>query len=207
MTKDEFFARVMADANSRIFHGELNSSALKALCIVEIRARLRDLTAMLPKDHETLNGTLSEITAALEQCEGLLAEDRGAHDYHCAQLRQSLKTNLEGLNVVEQKCERHPINDPAVRQQVLSMTGGVCTYCAVPLTDGQPVEGQSTKLFVEHVVPSSKGGPDNIVNYVPSCGSCNSAKGDRHVLHFVRKVMLTRGATVIPIKTASEGDR
>jgi len=99
----------------------------------------------------------------------------------------------------------HAINDPVVRQQVLALTGGKCTYCEATLSEA-PVEGQSVKLFVEHVIPSSKGGPNHLVNYVPSCGSCNSAKGDRHVLHFVRKVQPIRmeKSNVVPIVEAAE---
>lgn len=101
--------------------------------------------------------------------------------------------------------EDHHLTDPEVRRQVLAMTSGKCTYCEIPVSDA-PVPGVSVKMFVEHVVPASKGGPNNIANYVPSCGSCNSAKGDRHVLHFVRKVQpyRERAAVVVPITEAAE---
>lgn len=101
--------------------------------------------------------------------------------------------------------ENHQLTDPEVRRQVLAMTDGRCTYCATAVSDA-PIEGQSVKMFVEHVVPASKGGPNHLVNYVPSCGSCNSAKGDRHVLHFVRNVQPRRQeqATVVSIVRVAE---
>lgn len=99
-------------------------------------------------------------------------------------LRRALMETVNAARQTVCAAQNHSLGDPEVRRQVLAMTDGKCTYCACAVSD-EPVEGQSVKLFVEHVVPSSKGGPNNLVNYVPSCGSCNSAKGDRHVLHFV----------------------
>lgn len=146
--------------------------------------------------HELVAVALSDLNKILSKIRVRIQQNRTDAQQHI----------LKGITAFAERCEvkakppapvaEHPINDPAVRKQVLAMTGGVCTYCAASLTDGQPVEGQSTKLYVEHVVPSSKGGPDHLCNYVPSCGSCNSAKGDRHVLHFVRKVQPQRTQTV-----------
>lgn len=43
----------------------------------------------------------------------------------------------------------------------------VCAYCDKPGT-----------LHRDHVVPRSRGGPDNATNIVMACQSCNSSKGD-----------------------------
>ena len=34
-------------------------------------------------------------------------------------------------------------------------------------------------MHVDHVVPSSKGGPDHLSNYQPLCSPCNTSKGNR----------------------------
>lgn len=82
----------------------------------------------------------------------------------------------------------HPINDPAVRASVWALTNGKCTYCdGVIYRDGQAPSIEQ-RFVVEHVVPTSMGGPDNLANYVPACMSCNSSKGDRHVLTLIRKM-------------------
>jgi hypothetical protein len=44
-----------------------------------------------------------------------------------------------------------------------------CTYCQKPSND----------LHRDHVVPRSRGGPDNAFNIVMACQSCNSAKADQ----------------------------
>jgi hypothetical protein len=45
-----------------------------------------------------------------------------------------------------------------------------CHYCREFFFFGQ--------LTKDHVVPKSKGGRDIVENIVPSCGTCNQAKGD-----------------------------
>lgn len=78
----------------------------------------------------------------------------------------------------------HALNDPAVRQKVRALTDGRCSYCDCDLPDN---------WHIDHVVPKSAGGPDNIANYVPSCPSCNISKNGNHVLDFIKK---SRGKVV-----------
>ena len=39
--------------------------------------------------------------------------------------------------------------------------------------------GAPDSMHVDHVVPSSKGGPDHLSNYQPLCSPCNTSKGNR----------------------------
>jgi 5-methylcytosine-specific restriction endonuclease McrA len=39
--------------------------------------------------------------------------------------------------------------------------------------------GQRATLTKDHVIPRSRGGPDNLANLQPLCRACNQAKGDR----------------------------
>lgn len=39
-------------------------------------------------------------------------------------------------------------------------------------------------MTVDHIVPQSKGGKDNLENTIPSCQLCNNQKGDRSVEEF-----------------------
>lgn len=101
------------------------------------------------------------------------------------------EANAVAGRVVEVDVETHKQNDPEVRQAVLDITGGKCAYCGCEL---QSERNGSDNFVVEHVVPKSKGGPDNIVNFVPSCRGCNNAKSDRHVYHFISNVLPYRMA-------------
>lgn len=94
----------------------------------------------------------------------------------------------------------HTLSDPSVREAVWSLTGGKCTYCGCQLSkswreDRANPESVSA-LYIEHVVPRSAGGPDNLANYVPSCHGCNTSKGSRHVLEFIQARLPVRLAVV-----------
>lgn len=96
--------------------------------------------------------------------------------------------------------EVHSLTDPAVREAVWSLTGGKCTYCGCQLSkswreDRANPESVSA-LYIEHVVPRSAGGPDNLANYVPSCHGCNTSKGSRHVMEFIQARLPVRLAVV-----------
>lgn len=90
----------------------------------------------------------------------------------------------------------HNLSDPSVRQQVRALTNGHCTYCDDVLPDN---------WHIDHVVPKSAGGPDNLANYVPACPSCNISKNGKHVLGFIKKSLGKSSATVLPFPPADPG--
>lgn len=210
MTKDKYIKQAVHTISSNILHSRLQMTAHAALSVVSLRKRFRDLVALLPEDEGSIRFALDEIKEALEEVEETLADERSVFSMSHTHAQYAVKTGLDELLAATVEAalagkEEHALSDAEVRRQVLAMTDGRCTYCATIVSD-TPVDGQSVKLFVEHVVPASKGGPNHLVNYVPSCGSCNSAKGDRHVLHFVRNVQPRRQeqSTVVSIVRAAE---
>ncbi|WP_143616952.1 HNH endonuclease [Streptomyces alkaliphilus] len=50
---------------------------------------------------------------------------------------------------------------------VLSANGGKCVYC----------DGRAETM--DHVIPWSRGGPDDHYNLVPACDKCNDSKNDK----------------------------
>lgn len=130
----------------------------------------------LPKIYEAHNQVVNDLNAN----HAAAVEDINDLQLKIISLQQEL---------ARKNCEVHPISSPATREAVFDLTNGVCTYCNVPLT---PLGTNPNSFCVEHVVPKSKGGPDNLSNYVPSCCACNSAKRDRHVIDFVRSVLPKR---------------
>jgi 5-methylcytosine-specific restriction endonuclease McrA len=69
----------------------------------------------------------------------------------------------------------HDKKDSRVRKGVLVKFGGKCAYCGDPLT--------LKTLQIDHVEPLRRGekdrlkrGPNNFLNYFPSCQSCNCSK-------------------------------
>lgn len=98
--------------------------------------------------------------------------------------------------VTQASKQEHSLNDPTVRKQVYNLTGGKCAYCDTQLVESG---GEQDQFCVEHVVPASLGGPNHLVNYVPSCRSCNNSKGDRHVLYFIRNSFVLRNRAPAPV--------
>lgn len=67
------------------------------------------------------------------------------------------------------------------RRSIFWRGEGKCHYCRTPLQlDGQ--------WHAEHQIPLALGGDDAPLNLVPSCVKCNSRKGPRTALEFVRNV-------------------
>lgn len=57
------------------------------------------------------------------------------------------------------------------KKGVLARDQHTCQYCMDP----QP----PTKLTLDHIIPSSRGGPSTWENLVAACFTCNNRKGDR----------------------------
>jgi 5-methylcytosine-specific restriction endonuclease McrA len=54
------------------------------------------------------------------------------------------------------------------------LRGESCTYC-----------GKMTKLTVDHFVPVSKGGNNDINNLIPCCPPCNSSKNAHNPIQWI----------------------
>jgi hypothetical protein len=85
---------------------------------------------------------------------------------------------LEEIKVTEKSYQVANKSEAVVRKMVRDLTDGKCTYCDAELGDD---------WHVDHVVPVSQGGPDNLANYVPACPSCNISKNGHHVLTFIKR--------------------
>lgn len=75
--------------------------------------------------------------------------------------------------------EREPI-DKHVREECFHKFGGHCAYCGWQL--------KKKGFHVDHVVPFSAGGPDDIVNFFPACKHCNILKNASNLEQF-RKII------------------
>lgn len=60
-----------------------------------------------------------------------------------------------------------------LRQQVVEMYGRTCHLCH------QPILGT---VSIDHVIPRSKGGSDDIRNLRPACLACNVKRGTKPTL-------------------------
>lgn len=65
--------------------------------------------------------------------------------------------------------KRKPIS-PSLRFDVLEKDNFTCQYCGAKATD------ENVLLEIDHIVPVSKGGDNNIENLITSCKKCNIGK-------------------------------
>lgn len=70
-----------------------------------------------------------------------------------------------------------------IREEIFNMYNGNCFYCDIELNNNN--DSKNDDFEVEHVIPRSSGGPDDISNYVPSCANCNkNGKKTMDVIEF-----------------------
>ena len=87
-----------------------------------------------------------------------------------AALPKPLAEAIEITETLEYK--REPAAD-ARKRRLYEQQGGRCNAprCATPM--------DLRHFEIDHIVPRSKGGPDDVENLQLLCGSCNKIKGDR----------------------------
>lgn len=159
-----------------------------AVATIVLRHRLQPQLRGDPANYQAINHFEHVLGSFHENMSHLMGCSHGSIDNALSQVRGELQARL-GLNV-------HALNDPGVRVAVISMNDGRCVYCSVVLVDGD-------NFSIDHVVPKSAGGPDHLSNYLPCCKSCNSSKGDRHVLQTINRIVKGQPS----LRIVGEGDR
>lgn len=69
----------------------------------------------------------------------------------------------------------NPFLFPRYRTAALNRDRQICQWCGAPATT------------VDHIVPSSKGGSDLPLNLLASCSECNTRRGNRPAVSFLRE--------------------
>lgn len=59
----------------------------------------------------------------------------------------------------------------------------LCSYCGI-----HPVETPEERMTIDHVVPTAKGGENNLTNMVGACSRCNGKKSDKDLLSFMLEI-------------------
>lgn len=78
--------------------------------------------------------------------------------------------------IQEWQNEKRAAIPDSVRRAVWDKNGGRCGYCDCELT-WEPSHDNS--FHVDHVLPWSRGGSDNVENLTAACRECNLSKGAR----------------------------
>lgn len=73
----------------------------------------------------------------------------------------------------------HP-KPKTIKGKLYNKYKGRCYYCGNKLINKDGV----IMVSLDHVIPKSRGGKNNITNYLPSCASCNSSKATKTLDEF-----------------------
>jgi len=70
-------------------------------------------------------------------------------------------------------------------KSVWNKSKGKCWYCGRAITiESRMIPPHPEMYVIDHALPSSLGGGDNIENLVPSCWTCNASKRNKTVEQF-----------------------
>lgn len=79
---------------------------------------------------------------------------------------------------------KHGLIAPCVKRQIYGQQKGLCAYCG---------QHRNIKyMTVDHIMPLSKGGTDDIVNLQCTCKMCNQLKDDmtpHEFTVFIRRIL------------------
>lgn len=130
--------------------------------------------------------------SALKRCDEVEAASRDALQLSArcdaAERQASELLRLHGDAIArEQRIQKNQRRGPArrlghlsakTRFHVFVRDGFVCVWCGRSVNNG--VELSAVKATVDHVVPVSKGGSDEMDNLVTACAECNAGKSNRY---------------------------
>lgn len=77
-----------------------------------------------------------------------------------------------------------------VREYLAHCSGGCCTYCGSTVHNHKHGDW-ATKAAVEHIMPRSRGGSDELDNLTLACNLCNSRKGTLTGAEFLARIQGT----------------
>lgn len=92
----------------------------------------------------------------------------------------------DGLQAWCKECMKSKNNYYQLRWKVLLRDNFTCQYCGLTPKD-------NIKLEIDHIIPKSKKGVDNINNLITACHLCNKGKSDillkQHELDKIKKLI------------------
>lgn len=77
--------------------------------------------------------------------------------------------------MARQQVEERKIFTFQEKKDILAKTDGKCAHCGLGLTPTHK------KFTIEHMIPISKGGTNEMVNLLPLCEECNKSKGNMFI--------------------------
>jgi hypothetical protein len=86
-----------------------------------------------------------------------------------------MKAKAQNPELWDDDAVHRPAIKGSKRDIVIARSSGVCAYC----------HKQFDELTLDHIIPVSNGGTDDLENLVACCHECNSRKNDNNLLSFM----------------------
>ncbi len=137
----------------------------------------------------------SERRCRLNNPEGAKASQRGSYqkraEYYRQKSREYAKANPDKVRQLRERNRAQLCRTQHLREARKRGNGGSYTVQEwnelCERYDYRCLRcGEQKPLTVDHVIPISKGGPNDISNLQPLCGSCNSTKRDKTIDYRVK---------------------
>ena len=75
-------------------------------------------------------------------------------------------------------------------KKVWKRSKGRCSYCGIQLVLGKPDNLVTEKSFtIDHILPVSKGGTNNVSNIRAACSKCNNIRGNASLYYLRYKLV------------------
>lgn len=132
----------------------------------EMLTQAARFSGTLPNDHEAIRVLVNATVIEWRRSWPIVAPFWTVRDDRLAPL--TAFGTVRPLPGKYQPIHRRAWMPASVREEVFAIHGKRCKQC-----------GAVDRIEIDHIVPYSKGGPDEIGNYQPLCKPCNVRKGAR----------------------------
>lgn len=110
-----------------------------------------------------------KIKSTCKFCEKEFSLNAPTHIFCSIECRKKYYENIQNFTTIRETKSTKWLR---LRFEILKRDNFTCQYC------GRNVREDNIKINIDHIIPRSKGGNNDIINLITSCKECNLGKSD-----------------------------